>query len=84
MQISIDSSVSDAHDLSIASNSIESSEFYEAAIFADETIVSNYWYLGVSYLRSDREEEAQAAWMVPFSTATEADIEIYTNDLVAI
>jgi predicted O-linked N-acetylglucosamine transferase (SPINDLY family) len=83
MQISIDSSVSNANDHLITSKPIQSSEFYEAAIIADETIISNYWYLGVSYLQSDREEEAQAAWIVPFSTATEAEVEIYTSDLVA-
>ena len=41
MQISIDSSVSNATDLSITSKPIQSSEFYEAAIVADEMIVNN-------------------------------------------
>jgi predicted O-linked N-acetylglucosamine transferase (SPINDLY family) len=84
MQTYIDTSVSCSVDRSFANNSIQSSEFYEAAISADEKIVSNYWYLGVSYLLAGREEEAQAAWMVPFSTATEAEVDVYTNDLSAI
>jgi predicted O-linked N-acetylglucosamine transferase (SPINDLY family) len=84
MQISIDTSVSSSIDHSFTANSIQSSEFYEAAISTDETIASNYWYLGVSYLLVGREEEAQAAWMVPLSAATETEVDIYTNDLVAV
>jgi predicted O-linked N-acetylglucosamine transferase (SPINDLY family) len=84
MQISIDTSVSDALDRPLIDKSLQSSEFYEAAISADETIVSNYWYLGVSYLIAGREEEAQAAWMVPLSAASEAEVDIYTNDLSSI
>jgi predicted O-linked N-acetylglucosamine transferase (SPINDLY family) len=84
MQISIDTSVSNSVDHSFAENLIQSSEFYEAAISTDETIANNYWYLGVSYLLAGREEEAQAAWMVPLSVATEAEIDIHTNDLVSI
>jgi predicted O-linked N-acetylglucosamine transferase (SPINDLY family) len=63
---------------------LESCEFYEAAISADETIASNYWYLGVSYLLAGREEEAQPAWFVPLSVATEAEVATYTNELLEI
>ncbi len=84
MQTYIDTSVSGAVDLSLTDHTIRSSEFYEAAISADEMIASNYWYLGVSYLLAGREEDAQAAWMVPLSIATEAEVDLYTNDLSAI
>ena len=86
MQISIDTSVPVSIDrlLTDNDNCLQSSEFYEAAILADETIASNYWYLGISYLLSDREEEAQAAWMVPFAIASKAEIDVYTDDLLAI
>jgi predicted O-linked N-acetylglucosamine transferase (SPINDLY family) len=84
MQVSIDRAKSSSIDLSVADNSIESIEFYEAAISADETIASNYWYLGVSYLLAGREEDAQAAWMVPLSVATETEVDIYTEDLIGI
>jgi predicted O-linked N-acetylglucosamine transferase (SPINDLY family) len=84
MQISIDTSVSSLIDRSLVNKSIQSSEFYEAAILSDETIVSNYWYLGVSYLLAGREAEAQAAWMVPISTASETELDIYTQDLLAV
>jgi predicted O-linked N-acetylglucosamine transferase (SPINDLY family) len=65
-------------------NVIQSSEFYEAAISADETIISNYWYLGLSYLLAGREEDAQAIWFVPFAEASDLDIEIYTDELRSI
>ncbi len=63
---------------------IQSSEFYEAAIAVDETIVSNYWYVGLSYLLTGREDDAQAAWFVPLSEATEIEAEIYTTELLEI
>ncbi|PSB56952.1 O-linked N-acetylglucosamine transferase, SPINDLY family protein [Chamaesiphon polymorphus] len=84
MQVSIDRAKSSSIDLSVVDNSIESIEFYEAAISTDETIASNYWYLGVSYLLAGREEDAQSAWMVPLSVATETEIDIYTEDLSGI
>jgi predicted O-linked N-acetylglucosamine transferase (SPINDLY family) len=84
METYIDTSVSCFVDRSLADYSIQSSEFYEAAISTDETIVTNYWYLGVSYLIAGREDEAQSAWMVPLSTATELEVAIYTEDLATI
>ena len=66
------------------SQPIQSSDFYETAISVDETVVSNYWYLGLSYLLADREEDAQAAWFVPLSAATEVEIDAYTNELLII
>ena len=80
MQISIDPPVL----ISSENLSIQPSEFYEAAIAVDETIVCNYWYLGVSYLLAGREDDAQAAWFVPLAAATEAEIDIYTGELVFI
>jgi predicted O-linked N-acetylglucosamine transferase (SPINDLY family) len=62
---------------------IEPIEFYKAAILTDETIVSNYWYLGISYLLAGRTEDAQSAWFVPFSAADPIEVEIYTDELVA-
>jgi predicted O-linked N-acetylglucosamine transferase (SPINDLY family) len=63
---------------------IKSSKFYEAEVLADETVVSNYWYLGLSYLLSGREEDAQSAWFVPFSTDEEIDVDFYTKELLGI
>ncbi|MFM2304598.1 MAG: hypothetical protein RLZZ135_2010 [Cyanobacteriota bacterium] len=75
---------SDHHVQSSARNVIQSSEFYEAAIAADETTVSNYWYLGLSYLLTGREEDAQATWFVPCAEANDTEIEIYTDELRSI
>jgi predicted O-linked N-acetylglucosamine transferase (SPINDLY family) len=63
----------------------EQIEFYELEIATDETIVSNYWYLGVAYLLAGREDDAQTAWFVPLSTIEDPDeIELLTHDLLAV
>jgi predicted O-linked N-acetylglucosamine transferase (SPINDLY family) len=59
-------------------------DFYETAIANDETIASNYWHLGVAYLLTGREDDAQAAWFAPLATATESEINNLTNDLLAV
>jgi predicted O-linked N-acetylglucosamine transferase (SPINDLY family) len=63
---------------------LERIEFYEMEIAADETIISNYWHLGIAYLLADREDDAQAAWFTPLSIADPAEIDILTNELVVI
>jgi predicted O-linked N-acetylglucosamine transferase (SPINDLY family) len=62
----------------------EQIEFYEKEIATDETIASNYWYLGVAYVLAGREDDAQAAWFVPISIADPAEIELLTNDLLTV
>jgi predicted O-linked N-acetylglucosamine transferase (SPINDLY family) len=79
MQASIATPISIATD-----NSLQSSEFYEAAIATDETTIENYWYLGISYLLADREDDAQAAWFVPLSAANADEIDTFTNDLLTL
>jgi predicted O-linked N-acetylglucosamine transferase (SPINDLY family) len=79
MQISV------AAPTSIATtSSIQSSEFYESAIAADENAIDNYWYLGISYLLSGREDDAQAAWFAPLSAASPDEIEAITEDLLIL
>ena len=58
--------------------------FYEAAIAVDETIVSDYWQLGVAYLFAGREDDAQAAWLTPLATASETEIDNLTTDLIEV
>jgi predicted O-linked N-acetylglucosamine transferase (SPINDLY family) len=74
-------SVSTSIDLN---SSIQSSEFYEAAILADETEIDNYWYLGLSYLLAGKEDDAQAAWFVPLSGDDSDRIDSLTNELLVI
>ena len=62
----------------------KSVEYYEDAIAVDHTVASNYWHLGVAYVLTGREEEAQAAWFTPFASAEPDRIEELTADLVAV
>jgi predicted O-linked N-acetylglucosamine transferase (SPINDLY family) len=82
-EIVIESSSPPRHKLS-SRELLNSIDFYEAAIAADETVVDNYWHLGVAYLLAGREDDAQAAWFTPLATATENEIENLTDDLLEI
>jgi predicted O-linked N-acetylglucosamine transferase (SPINDLY family) len=84
MQISIDNPILTPIATIDTYQSIQSIEFYESAIAEDETIVNNYWYLGLSYLLAGREEDAQSAWFVPFAEADEIEAAIYNDELWAI
>jgi predicted O-linked N-acetylglucosamine transferase (SPINDLY family) len=69
----------------IAVNSLtQPSEFYEAAIAIDETIISNYWHLGIAYLLAGREDDAQVAWFTPLATAEAKEIDDLTIELIAV
>ncbi len=59
-------------------------EFYEAAIATDDTIIDNYWYLGVAYLLAGREDDAQAAWFAPLGNVEATEIDPLTQDLCSI
>ncbi len=74
----------DASVSCLTSGEIQSSEFYESAIFADDTITRNYWYLGISYLLAGREEDAQSAWFVPFAAANPTEMAVFTDELLAV
>jgi predicted O-linked N-acetylglucosamine transferase (SPINDLY family) len=87
VSISLDSSQEELHHICSeqgANSGIQSIEFYQAAISADESIVSNYWYLGLSYLLVGKAEDAQAIWFVPLAGANQTELEIYTDRLWAI
>jgi predicted O-linked N-acetylglucosamine transferase (SPINDLY family) len=62
----------------------EQIDFYEAAITADETEPANYWHLGVEYLLAGREDDAQAAWFVPMASADSTEIDLLTDNLLAV
>jgi predicted O-linked N-acetylglucosamine transferase (SPINDLY family) len=59
-------------------------DFYETAISRDETIITNYWHLGVAYLLAGREDDAQAAWFMPLEIANQNEIDNLTDDLIAV
>jgi predicted O-linked N-acetylglucosamine transferase (SPINDLY family) len=70
--------------VSTSTLTIDAIDFYESAISTDESIIENYWHLGVAYLLAGREDDAQAAWFTPLATATEYEIENLTADLIGI
>ncbi len=78
MQAAVSTS-SQIESIDLDSNKIA---FYEAAIEADEKIVSNYWQLGIAYLLAGREDDAQAAWFTQLADATASDIDNLTENLV--
>jgi predicted O-linked N-acetylglucosamine transferase (SPINDLY family) len=55
---------------------------YEIAINQEGSIASNYWWLGISYLLSGDEIEAQATWFIPIANAEDTETENLTADLV--
>jgi predicted O-linked N-acetylglucosamine transferase (SPINDLY family) len=59
-------------------------DFYEQAIAHNETIVDNYWHLGIAYLLAGREDEAQVAWFTPLASAAVCEIDILTANLIAV
>jgi predicted O-linked N-acetylglucosamine transferase (SPINDLY family) len=44
---------------------------YEAAITKNNALVSNYWWLGVSYALNNNIEEAESTWFIPLANATD-------------
>jgi predicted O-linked N-acetylglucosamine transferase (SPINDLY family) len=84
MQLSTSTPISEPIADLETQQSIRSCEFYETEISTDKTIVSNYWYLGLSYLLAGREDDAQSAWFVPFAEADATEAEIYADDLFVI
>lgn len=57
------------------------SQFYEQLIERETTEISYYWYLGLSYLLQEREEEAQATWLFVFTQGDEQETESWLLEL---
>ncbi|HLO51641.1 MAG TPA: hypothetical protein VK211_24725 [Kamptonema sp.] len=56
---------------------------YEQAIEDSETI-SNYWYLGLTYLLQGEQAQAQATWMFPLMNCEPEQLEEWTADLTQV
>ena len=69
--------------LTLIDSLTQPSNFYETAIAMDETIISNYWNLGIAYLLEGREDDAQVAWFTPLATAEATEIADFNSELVA-
>jgi predicted O-linked N-acetylglucosamine transferase (SPINDLY family) len=59
-------------------------KYYETIIERGDERSENYWNLGLAYLLRRQESNAQAAWFIPFSNASEVETDIYTKELLAI
>jgi predicted O-linked N-acetylglucosamine transferase (SPINDLY family) len=57
---------------------------YEAALEAEPEVKVYYWQLGLLYLLEGQEDAAQTAWMFGMGEGSEAEIEQWTQDLVAV
>jgi len=62
----------------------QATTFYEQAIEACPTIMSNYWYLGLTLLLQGQEEEAQATWMLAMVNGEFAQVDLWTAELMQI
>ena len=62
----------------------QSVAFYKLAIEACPTIMSNYWYLGLTLLLQGQEEEAQATWMLAMVNGEFAEVDLWTAELVQV
>ncbi|CAO5041737.1 O-GlcNAc transferase C-terminal domain-containing protein [Microcystis aeruginosa] len=57
------------------------SQFYEELIETEPLEISNYWYLGLSYLLQAKEEEAQATWLFVFTQGDEQETDSWMLEL---
>jgi tetratricopeptide (TPR) repeat protein len=62
----------------------QAATFYEQAIEACPTVMSNYWYLGLTLLLQGQEEEAQATWMLAMMNGESEQIGLWTAELAQV
>ena len=59
-------------------------DYYETIIDRGDEHADHYWNLGLAYLLTERELDAQATWFIPFDLASEVETEALTTKLVTI
>ncbi len=62
----------------------QAATFYEQAVDACPTVMSNYWYLGLTLLLQGQEEEAQTTWMLAMVNGQSEQISLWTAELVKV
>jgi glycosyltransferase involved in cell wall biosynthesis len=62
----------------------QAATFYEQAIEACPTVMSNYWYLGLTLLIQGQAEEAQATWMLAIMSGESEQVELWTAELMQV
>jgi len=73
--------ISQAYQYLIQGEYSQAATLYEQAIEDSETI-SNYWYLGLTYLLQGEKTQAQATWMFPLINCEPEQLEEWTADLI--
>ncbi|WP_300004147.1 glycosyltransferase 61 family protein [Anabaena sp. AL09] len=58
---------------------ISAINFYEKCLELAPNLISNYWYLGLSWLLQGNEIECQSIWL---STFTNSELDLQDNDLI--
>jgi tetratricopeptide (TPR) repeat protein len=62
----------------------QAATFYEQAIKTYPTVMSNYWYLGLTLLLQNQEEDAQATWMLAMINGKPEQVDLWTAELVQV
>jgi predicted O-linked N-acetylglucosamine transferase (SPINDLY family) len=74
----------EAHKHLIEGNYAQVVQCYEQAIKDEPSVISNYWYLGLSYLLHQQEELAQTTWFFAIAQVSDLEITQWTQHLVTI
>lgn len=62
----------------------EISNIYEQLVEQEPDHITHYWYLGLSYLLLEREEEAQSTWFFVFCQGEEEEVKVWQKELIGI
>jgi glycosyltransferase involved in cell wall biosynthesis len=62
----------------------QAATFYEQAIESYPTVMSNYWYLGLTLLLQNQEEDAQATWMLAMINGESEQVDFWKAELVQV
>ncbi|MBD2125285.1 glycosyltransferase family 4 protein [Microcoleus sp. ZQ-A2] len=62
----------------------QAATFYEQAIESYPTVMSNYWYLGLTLLLQNQEEDAQATWMLAMINGESEQVDLWKTELVQV
>ncbi len=70
-----------AYSLLIENKYLEAIHLYEQIIHLEPTSKTNYWYLGISQLLQEQEDEAQMTWLLAIEDGELEQVEQWTEEL---
>ncbi|WP_013322983.1 hypothetical protein [Gloeothece verrucosa] len=73
-----------AYQSLIAGDYLSVQNCYEQLVETEPSEPSHYWYLGLSYLLTTEEEQAQTTWLLAMSQGEEEEIQQWTRRLIEI